>query len=128
MIPELLREHKDTIIEWLLRIGVAVAFIYPPVSAWFNPYAWVGYFPTFIIDASPLSELTLLHVFGAIEIVIGVWILFGKNIRIPSLAAAVSLLLIVAFNWSQMDVLFRDIAIALMALALALRHSEKGSL
>jgi hypothetical protein len=102
--------------ERLLRIGVAFAFIYPAVSAWFNPYAWVGYFPSFI--QSFVDPMLLLHPFGALEIGIALWILFGKRIFIPSLIAVIMLACIVILNLSQMDVLFRDIPILLMALAL----------
>lgn len=119
-----LREQNDTIVEWLLRLGVAFSFLYPPVSAWFNPYAWVGYFPTFIVDMSPVSDLTLLHLFGILEIALGLWILFGKKILVPAALATLSLFLIVTFNWTQMDVLFRDLPIALMALALVVRHNR----
>ena len=33
----------------LLRIGAALAFLYPPLSALFgDPYTWLGYFPPFV--------------------------------------------------------------------------------
>ncbi|MEK7510742.1 MAG: DoxX family membrane protein [Patescibacteria group bacterium] len=103
--------------ELLLRLGVAFSFLYPPIAAFFDPDSWLGYFPAFI----PAS-MTALHVFGAIEIVIALWILFGKRIWIPSAAAAAMLLAIVIFNLGQFDVLFRDVSIALMALALVWMH------
>jgi len=106
--------------DYLLRLGVAFAFIYPAVSAFFNPFAWVGYFPPFVGDV--ISIGIALYIFGAIEIVIALWILFGKRIFVPSVIATVILLGIVIFNWAQMDVLFRDIPIAAMSLALALKH------
>lgn len=111
--------------ELLLRAGVAFAFIYPPISALTDPFAWIGYFPPFVLDTVGSGELVLLHLFGLVEIVIGVWILFGRRIWIPSLAATVALLLIVVLNLSQFEVLFRDISIALAAGALAYIHRPK---
>jgi hypothetical protein len=104
----------------LLRIAVAFAFLYPPVNAWGDPYAWIGYFPTFVRDLG--RELAILHVFGAVEIVLGLWIISGWRIFYPSLAAATTLALIVACNLGDFQVLFRDISIALAALALAAMH------
>jgi len=111
--------------ELLLRIGVAFAFIYPAVSAYFDLFAWIGYFPDFVGDLVSIGSA--IYIFGAIEIIIALWILFGKNIFIPSVIATIFLLAIVAFNWSQMDVLFRDLPIAAMSLALALKHKRSSA-
>lgn len=108
----------------LLRLGVALSFLYPPVNALVDPYSWVGYFPAFL-RGDGIPEMTLLHVFGAIEIVIGLWILSGKRIFAPSLAAAAILIAIVFFNLGDFQVLFRDISIAAMALALAVLNRPK---
>jgi uncharacterized membrane protein YphA (DoxX/SURF4 family) len=111
-------------VQLLLRIGVAFSFIYPPISAFFNPYAWVGYFPPFI-SSLPFEATLLLHMFGAAEVLIALWVLFGKKVAIPALIAAAMLTGIVLFNLSQMDVLFRDIPIILMALALVVLEKRK---
>jgi uncharacterized membrane protein YphA (DoxX/SURF4 family) len=107
--------------ENILRIGTAFAFIYPPVSAFFNPYAWTGYFPAFI-STLPVNELTLLHIFGITEICIAVWILLGKNLRIPLLIAIIMLIAIIVFNMNQFNVLFRDVPIIGMCIALYLLY------
>ena len=115
--------------ERVLRVGVAFSFIYPPISAFFNPYAWVGYFPSFLINAHIVSSITLLHIFGIIELCIGIWILCGKKIFVPSFIASILLVLIIIFNLQQIDVLFRDIPILLMALLLCMYsiHSTKDT-
>lgn len=107
-------------VDILLRLGVALAFLYPPINAVFDPYAWLGYFPSFVRDLGP--ELVLLHIFGVIEVVIALWILSGKKIFIPSLIASAMLFAIVFTNLGDFQVLFRDIPIAFMALALAAIH------
>lgn len=101
-----------------LRAGVAFAFLYPPLNAFVDPYAWIGYFPTFLKGYIP--DLVLLHAFGVVESIVALWILSGWRIFWPSLAATAMLLAIVMFNPSNFQVLFRDISIAAMALALAM--------
>jgi hypothetical protein len=103
---------------FLLRVGIAFAFLYPPISALSDPIAWAGYFPAFI-QAMPIDTEILLHIFGVLEIVIALWILRARRLRIPSFLAAGLLLLIVVFNFNDFDVLFRDVSLALAALALA---------
>lgn len=104
----------------LLRIGVAFAFAYPAVSAWFTPYAWVGYVPAGIHDLLGSYDMLFLHTFGIVELLLAVWFLSGKRLFIPSVVASVLLTLIIVTNVHQMDVLFRDIPILCMTLILAL--------
>lgn len=106
--------------ELLLRLAVAFSFVYPPVAALIEPDSWIGYFPAFMPASIPL-----LHVFGAIEIAIALWIVFGKRIAIPSALAAGTLITIVVLNGAQFDILFRDLSIALTALALVLIDVRK---
>jgi uncharacterized membrane protein YphA (DoxX/SURF4 family) len=105
-----------------LRVGTAFAFLYPPIKAITDPISWIGYFPSFI-QRLPIPSMVLLHGFGLVEVVIAVWILSGWKIRIPAAVATLMLLAIVVFNASQMDVVFRDLSIACMTLALALMPS-----
>lgn len=104
--------------QWLVRVAVAFAFVYPPLNAAGNPDSWVGYFPPFMFSLGIPAEV-LLHGFGVVEIVIAVWILWGWRLEIPSVIAAVMLVAIVACNLVQFEILFRDVSIALAAAALA---------
>ena len=109
---------EGTLAHLALRAGVALAFLYPPINALFDPYAWIGYFPPFVKGFIP--DITLLHIFGAVEVILALWILSGWRIFWPSLAGASMLLGIVAFNLPNFQVLFRDISIAAMSFALAM--------
>lgn len=111
--------NRNKFIELLLRIGVAAAFIYPAVEAFFYPNSWVGFLPMWIRDL-PISDIILLHLFGISEIVIAVWILVGKRIFIPCVLAATYLILIITLNWKFMDLLFRDFAILVIPIVLAI--------
>ena len=107
----------------LLRVGVAFAFLYPPIDALFDPTSWFGYFPSYIRHLAP--EPVLLHGFGALEVVIALWILSGKKIFLPSVAATAILLVIVGSDLGDFQVVFRDLSIAAASLALALTHWPK---
>lgn len=109
----------------LLRIGVAFAFLYPPIDALRNPDSWIGYFPSFLHGLLP--DLVLLHSFGLIEVILALWILSGKKIFIPSLIASFMLAMIILFNLNNFEILFRDVAIAIMALSLALSVKNRGA-
>ncbi len=102
----------------LLRIGVAFAFLFPALNAFFDPYFWIGYFPSFLEEILP--DTILLHLFGVLQIILGLWILSGRRIFIPSLVVTVLLGLIVLFNLGDFQTLFRDLSIMTMALALTL--------
>lgn len=104
----------------VLRMGLAFALLYPPLNALGDPNAWVGYFPQFMRGV--VEDTLLLHLFGVLEVLLAVWILSGWKVWLPSLATAGLLLGIVVFNIPEFQVLFRDISIAAMALALALMH------
>jgi len=108
-------EERDRL---LLRIAIAGAFLYPPIAAISDPYSWIGYFPRFVTGL-PIPAILILHTFGLLEVVIAFWILWGRKIWLPSIAAAGLLLAIVIFNLGDINVLFRDVALAVAALALA---------
>ena len=107
----------------LLRIALAFSFLYVAYAFWTNPNDWVGYTPAFVRNIG-LSQTMLLMLLSGFHLIIGLWILSGWRLFLPSLVAAVFLGLVVYFNQNQLDVLFRDISLALAALALA--FSSRG--
>lgn len=109
---------RGKIADILLRLAVAFAFFYPPVDALVDPTSWVGYLPKFVHGLVP--DLVVLHSFGLVEAVIALWILSGRRIFIPSLLAALILAVIVLLNLQDFQVLFRDVALLLAALSLAI--------
>lgn len=111
---------REAIAQLILRAGLAFAFLYPPINALTDPLSWIGYFPHFLRGFVP--DPVLLHWFGIIEVVIALWILSGKYIFWPCLAAALMLLTIVVVDFQEFQVLFRDLAIAAIAIALAIMN------
>lgn len=117
----------ERIVHIALRVGVAFAFLYPPLNALVDPYAWIGYFPPF--TRGYVSDEVLLHAFGIVEVILALWILSGWRIFWPSAAATLMLVGIVVFNPTNFQVLFRDLAIAASVFALAVvswRHEFRA--
>ncbi len=106
--------------EIILRIGLAFAFLYPPLNAVVDPNAWIGYFPPFIRGV--VDDTILLHGFGVIEVIIAIWVLWGRAIFWPALAAFLMLVGIVALDRSEFQVVFRDLSIAAIALYFAVKY------
>lgn len=103
---------------FVLRLGLAITFIYAGVAGFMTPNDWIGFVPTFVDKIMPAT--TFLVVWGVIEIIIGVWLIFGKKIFIPSLIATLSLAGLIAMNLDAMEVIFRDIGLLGAALALTI--------
>lgn len=102
----------------LLRLALAFSFLYAAYGFWTAPNDWIGYIPSFVRNVG-LSQSVLLMALAGFHLVIALWVLSGWRIFIPSIVAAVFLFSVVYFNWNQLDILFRDISLALAALALA---------
>lgn len=101
----------------LLRIALAGMFLYAAIAATLDPREWVGYLPSFmtaIVDGG-----LLLKLFSVFELVLAVLLLTGLYVRYTALVAAVTLLSIALANLHLIAISFRDIGLALAALALA---------
>lgn len=102
----------------IIKIAVAFSFIYPAVASLIAPTSWVGFIPDW--TSYIISKESFLLLFSIFQIVLGVSILFLKKIFYPSITAAFILFSIVIFNIGTMDIVFRDISIGLIAIALAI--------
>lgn len=107
----------------LLRIGLALIFVYAAVAAWLAPNDWIGFLPTVVADSS--SGALALQLWGGIEIGVALWLLSGKKAVWSGLVSAFLLLGVIVQNITLFEIVFRDIAILFMALALSAMSSEK---
>ena len=109
---------------WFLRAGLAFVFSYAAVSSLVHPAAFARYFPSFL-PASWISGL--LPAFAVYELLLTVGLMVDRYTYAASLLAALTLLAIVAANPDAFAVLFRNVAIAFAALALAVQSSVESN-
>lgn len=107
---------KNNLSATLLRVGLAIIFLYAAISSFKNPQDWIGYLPKFARDH--ISSNTLLHIFSAYEAALALWLLSGRYVKYAALLAALTLGGIVLSNFSLFAITFRDIALIFAALAL----------
>jgi uncharacterized membrane protein YphA (DoxX/SURF4 family) len=108
----------------LLRIGLAIIFLYAAIGSLINPQEWVGYLPSVLKDMFPAD--ILLKLFSVYEAALVVWLLSGVYIRYAALLCAATLAGIVVSNFELFAITFRDIALIFAALALAVSKQHKS--
>ncbi len=104
----------------LLRLGLAFVFIYAALDGFVRPFDWVGFMPEFV----PLERFFALKLFGAFDIILGVWLLVGWKIKISATLAALLFAGIVGVNGLD-AITFRDVGLFFAALALMLSESKR---
>ncbi len=109
----------------LLRWGIAFVFFYAAVSALVHSQDWLGYFPEFLRRLFGTNQYALISLFSVYEIVLAGWLFLGKNLKLTAGLAFLSLAGITIANIQLLDVVFRDVGLALAALALYVLAGEK---
>jgi len=125
MAKKLLKEFCQgcTLASFLLRAGLALAVFYAAISAFLIPTSWVGFIPKFVTTIIPAN--IFLIIYGILEFFLGFWLLSNKKVFLVSILTAILMGLIIIFNLGALDLLFRDVAILFMALALAAINYNK---
>lgn len=108
---------KDLLVSFILRSGLAVVFFYAAIAAFLDPNSWVGFIPSWIKTIIPGRIFLILY--SIYELVLGVWLLSNKKTYYAAVLSAITMFAIIIFNIGVLDILFRDIAILLSAVALA---------
>lgn len=103
----------------LLALGLAFVFLYAGVSTLLGPSTYRSYLPTFLSAGSPWSADLYLRSFAVYEVALAIGLLARRFRHEASLLSAVTLLGIVGVNADAFEVLFRNVAIAFAAFALA---------
>lgn len=104
--------------EFLLRGALAFGFAYVAVSSLLSPTNWVGFLPLFVTSVIPLEQALVAIAIG--ELLLALWLLTGWQVRTAGLLSVFVLLGIVVFNLGALDLVFRDISMAAVALALSI--------
>lgn len=103
----------------ILRIGIALVFLWFGTQQLTNAAAWTRLIPEFIISMSGLSATTLVHFNGAFEIVFGIALLIGFFTRITSFLLALHLLSI-TFTVGYGPIGVRDFGLSMATIAIFL--------
>lgn len=104
----------------VLRLGLAFVFAYAGIAMLLEPENWIGYVPLFVKNILGAQTELFLYLHAAFEIVLAVWLLWGRWLKWAALVAFLDLAAITVFNLSLLDVVFRDVGLALAALGLYL--------
>lgn len=117
--------QKENLVSLFLRLGLAFSFLYAAISGFITPESWIGFFPVWMRDLAPFSDELLLHIFSSFEILLSLFILFQKKPFIASIVGAIALFGIVVVNLGALDIVFRDIGLFFMAIALAVLSKKQ---
>ena len=118
----LINMNKQYLSTLFLRLGLAFVFLYAGIAAFITPNNWVGFIPNI---GNFITKAIILQIHVAVNVLLGLWLLSNKKIFYASSVSSVFLFGITIFNISQFDIIFRDVAILLSALALAVLTYEK---
>lgn len=116
-------DKKNILISFLLRSGLAIVFFYAGISSLLNPTNWIGFVPNFIELIIP--KAIFLVVFSIYEILLSIGLLSDYKTFALSILSSATLFLILFGNIMALEILFRDIAILFMALALTALSKNK---
>ena len=108
--------EKERLASVLLRIGIALTFLYASYSSLTNPTSWVGFVPDFVGNFIQVN--LFLELFSYFQIALSVWLLSGYKMFYSGIVTVLVTLPIVILNPIQMDIVFRDITIIFAGLAL----------
>ena len=116
------RALEEQLPSWLLRAGLAFALSYAATSSFFHPETFAHYFPSFL----PRTWATeLLPVFAVFEMLLAVGLMTDRWTYLAAMLAGLTLIAIIVVNPDAFDVLFRNVAIACGAFALALQSRRE---
>ncbi|MFH1287053.1 MAG: hypothetical protein ABII02_04900 [Candidatus Magasanikbacteria bacterium] len=107
---------------YLIRLGIAIAFLYAAVASFLDP-GWINFLPGWFIDTGFARAFLIL--FSLAEIALSLWLLSGKRIYEAGLVTAGVTFIIVLINYSALDLVFRDIPIIFAALALSILEKKE---
>ena len=64
--------QREKFASFILRVGLAIVFLYAAVSSLLRPEDWIGYLPQFMREVA--SPHFLLGIFSVYEILLALWL------------------------------------------------------
>lgn len=111
----------------ILRIGIALVFIWFGASQLLNSSEWISLIPKWAISLSHVSANTLVHFNGAFEVVFGLALLLGWFTRITAFFLALHMISI-TFDVGYTSIGIRDFGLSMAAIAIFLHGSHHLSI
>lgn len=115
-------QSKATLV---LRLGLAFVFAYAGIAIFISASDWLGFMPSWVEQV--MSREVALKLHGAFDIFLAAWLVLGKKVFYAALLGAATLISIVIFNLGAMDIVFRDLGLLAMAVALAALTNHENS-
>ncbi len=111
----------------VLRVGIALVYLWFGVQQLLNPQTWVYYIPEWATNLTGLSASQLVFTNAIAELVLGGFLLLGIFTRLCALILAIHLAIITyEVGWNETGV--RDFGLTLATLAIALTPSHPHSI
>ena len=115
-------KNKEKIELWLLRLAVAFPLVWAGVKELVDPFAWIGFVPTWVDQFIDPRIFLTLHGVGSIAIALGLIITLNiRHWRVIFAGAAFLNLAGILLFYGIDDITFRDVGLTLIALALVLK-------
>ena len=103
----------------ILRIGLAITFLWIGVLILVNPEAWLGYLRPWAVGLLPISDMRILMVTGILDILIGILLLLNYFILPVTVIGSLHIIIILIVSGIT-DITVRDIGILAGVMALAI--------
>lgn len=112
---------------FVLRVGLAILFLWFGFSQFFDQSAWISWVPTWATNLTGLEPEMIVLLNGGFEIAFGILLALGLYIRIAAALLALHLAVLV-FEIGLTPIGMRDFAIMVSTIALALLGPDEYSL
>lgn len=115
--------HSKNLAIVLLRVSLALVFLYFGINQVYDPGSWNGFVPDFF-KVSGISANNIVLFNGFVELVLGTFLLVGLYVRFSSLILSLHLFgIALTIGFSPLGV--RDFGLAFATLALYLYGCDK---
>lgn len=103
----------------VLRVGLALVFLWFGTQQIFHASQWVGWIPAYILNILPVGAVAIVYFNGAFEVVFGTALLFGIFMRVTALLLALHMAHI-TFTVGYSEIGVRDFGLAVATFSLFL--------
>jgi uncharacterized membrane protein len=108
--------------KYLLQLGLAFVLLYAGISSFLHPSDWVGFVPVWVRHFG-LTRLSVLHLHGGAEVVLGIWLLANRQVKFAAWLTTLDLaaiILVNGFSPAVFGTTFRDVGLFFASLYLSL--------